>query len=179
MPGGTVTITADSYGQIVPVAQTVLCWAAADAGKVRTSTQGRSTAIVIPEEIIAGKGALNLRIGGADIVSGYVAGSHVVVASGNSNPASGRNINGCAAKGANGPQLTFAVAGRTVTATVNNAAAGTVKINWGDGTAETTGVAQGGTSVHAYAWPGTYTVTVTDEDAPTATAAFVVAVNNG
>lgn len=177
MPGGTVTITADSYGQVAPIAQTVLCWAAADAGKIRTSTQGRSTAIVIPEEVIAGKGALNLRIGGADIVSGYVAGSHIVVAAGNSNPASGRPYAACTAKGASGPQLTFAVAGRSVTATVINTGNGTVSINWGDGTAVTTGVAENGTSVHAYAWPGTYNVTVTDESAPTATATFAVAVN--
>lgn len=173
MPGGTVTITADSQAQIVPVAQTVLCWAAADAGKVRTSTQGRGLSIVIPEEIIAGKGALNLRIGGADIVSGYVAGSHVVVSAGNQNPASGRNVNGCAAKGAAGPQATFAVAGRQVTVTVNNGTNGTVKISWGDGTADTTGVAQTGNSAHTYAWPGNYSITVTDEDTATATATFV------
>lgn len=177
MAGGTVRITVDNNSQLVPVAQTVLCWAAADASKVRTDSQGSRLAIVIPEEIIAGKGALNLRIGGADIVSGYVAGSHIAVSAGNSNPASGRPYAACTAKGANGPQLSFAVAGRVVTATVNNAAAGTVKISWGDGTADTTGVAQNGTPAHTYAWPGTYTVTVTDEDAPTAVATFVVAVN--
>jgi hypothetical protein len=177
MPGGTITITADSYGQIVPVAQTVLCWAAADANKIRTSTQGRGLAVVIPEEVIAGKGALPLRIGGADIVSGYVAGSHVVVSAGNQNPASGRPYAACTAKGVAGPQLSFAVAGRQVTATVNNGVLGTVRISWGDGTPDSTGVAQTGTSVHTYAWPGTYTVTVTDEDTPTATATFVVAVN--
>lgn len=176
MPGGTVTITTDAYGQVQPVAQTVLCWAAADAGKVRTSTQGRGTAIVIPEEIIAGKGALNLRIGGADIVSGYVAGTHVVVAAGNANPASGRPYAACTAKGANSPQLTFSVSGRVVTATVNNGANGTVRISWGDGTADSTGVAQNGTPTHTYAWPGTFTVTVTDEDTATATATFVVVV---
>lgn len=174
MPGGTVTITADSQAQIVPVAQTVLCWAAADANKVRTSTQGRGLAIVIPEEIIAGKGALNLRIGGADIVSGYVASSHIVVNAGNANPASGRPYAACTAKGAAGPQVTFAVSGRTVTVTVNNGSNGTVRISWGDGTADSTGVAQNGTPTHTYAWPGNYTVTVTDEDTATATASFVV-----
>jgi len=176
MPGGTVTITADSQQQLVPVAQTVLCWAAADANKVRTSSQGRSLAIVIPEEIISGKGALNLRAGGADIVSGYVASSHVVVNAGNANPASGRTYAACAAKAAAGPQLSFAVAGRVVTATVNNGALGTVSINWGDGSAVTTGVAQTGTSVHTYAWPGTYTVTVTDESVGTDVATFTVVI---
>lgn len=176
MPGGTLTITADSQSQIVPVAQTVLCWATTDAGKIRTSTQGRGLAIVVPEEVMAGKGALNLRVGGADIVSGFVAGSHVVVSAGNQNPASARNVNGCAAKGAASPQVSFAVAGRVVTATVNNGANGTVKINWGDGTAESTGVAQNGTPTHTYAFPGTYTVTVTDESVATDVGAFQVSV---
>lgn len=178
MAGGTVRITVDSNAQLVPVAQTVLCWAAADASKIRTDSQGSRMAIVIPEEVISGKGALNLRIGGADIVSGYVAGSHITVAAGNSNPASGRPYAACAAKGANGPQLTFAVAGRSVTATVINTGLGTVSINWGDGSAVTTGVAEAGTSVHAYAWPGTYNVTVTDESVPTSVATFSVAVRD-
>jgi uncharacterized protein involved in outer membrane biogenesis len=178
MAGGTVSITVDSNAQLVPVAQTVLCWAAADANKIRTYSGGPRLSIVIPEEVISGKGALNLRVGGADIVSGYVAGTHITVAAGNANPASGRTYAACAAKGAAGPQLSFAVAGRSVTATVNNGANGTVKINWGDGTAETTGVAQTGTSVHAYAWPGTYTVTVTDESSATDVATFAVAVKD-
>jgi len=177
MAGGTIRITVDSNAQLVPVAQTVLCWAAADANKIRTDSQGSRMAIVIPEEVISGKGALNLRVGGADIVSGYVAGSHVAVSAGNSNPASGRAYAACTAKGAAGPQATFAVAGRAVTVTVNNGANGTVKISWGDGTADTTGVAQTGTSVHTYAWPGSYTITVTDESVATDIASFVVAVN--
>lgn len=177
MPGGTIRITVDSNAQLVPVAQTVLCWAAADAAKIRTDSQGSRLAVVIPEEVISGKGALLLRIGGSDIVSGYVASSHVAVSAGNNSPASSRPYAACTAKGAAGPQLSFAVAGRSVTATVNNGALGTVKINWGDGTAETTGVAQTGTSVHAYAWPGTYNVTVTDETDAVAVATFPVAVN--
>jgi hypothetical protein len=177
MAGGTIRITVDNNSQLPPVAQTVLCWAAADANKIRTDSQGSRMAIVIPEEVISGKGALNLRIGGADIVSGYVAGTHVAVAAGNANPASGRAYAACTAKGASGPQLTFAVAGRAVTATVINTGNGTVSINWGDGSAVTTGVAEAGTSVHTYAWPGAYNVTVTDESVPTAVATFVVAVN--
>lgn len=176
MAGGTVSITVDSYAQLVPVAQTVLCWASTDRGKVRIDTQGRLPRIVIPEEIISGKGSLLMRIGGSDLVSGYVAASHVTFSAGNQSPASSINVNTCTAKGAAGPGLSFAIAGRVVTATVANGTNGTVKINWGDGSAETTGVAQTGTSAHTYAQRRSYTVTVTDESDAVAVASFVVTV---
>lgn len=176
MAGGTISITVDSYAQLVPVTQTVLCWAAADRAKVRLDTQGRLPRVVIPEEIIAGKGSLLLRIGGADLVSGYVAASHVTFSAGNQNPASSMNPNTCTAKGAAGPGASFVIAGRQVTVTVANGTNGTVKINWGDGTAETTGVAQTGSSAHTYAQRRSYTITITDESDAVATASFVVTI---
>ena len=80
MPGGSVTLQVDTYNQLQQVAQRVLCWALTDAPKIRLDTSGSVPRIVIPEAVIAGKGALNLRRGGADLVSGYVAGSSPVVA---------------------------------------------------------------------------------------------------
>lgn len=166
MPG-TITITVDSYAQIKPVAQRVLCWALTDKDKIRIDTQGGQPRVVIPEGVIAGKGALRLKRGGTDLVSGYVANSNVTFAYGNNNPAMEQNVNTCAVIAAQPNVVSVAVAGMTATVTIDNQALGTVTVSWGDGTANTTGVAQNGTPAHAYAYPGTYKVTVTDESVGT------------
>lgn len=166
MPGGTITITADVYGQIKAVAQRVLCWAAADKGKVRTSTQGNGLAIVIPEEIIGGKGSLLLKRGGTDLVAGYVASSNVTVAVGNSNLPMETNVNSCPSSAAqpNATSIVTGVGGNPLATTLtyaNVGAAGTVNIAWGDGTS-TLGAAESGVSNHTYPAAGVYTITITD-----------------
>src|SRR6185295_10328747 len=80
---GTMTISVDSYAQLTPLAQRVLCWAAADRQRVRIDTQGPVPRIVIPEEIMAGKGTLLLRRAGADVLAGYVSGTNAVYAATN------------------------------------------------------------------------------------------------
>lgn len=164
MAGGSVTIQVDQYNQLQQVAQRVLCWALADAGKIRLDTSGPVPRIVIPEAVIGGKGALLLRRGGTDLVSGYVAGTNPVVAVSNLVPAVGQPYPACASSAAQ-PNGTVAITTPPwgITLTVDNLAAGTVSVNWGDGTV-TTGVAQNGTPTKTYApFPGPRTITITDE----------------
>lgn len=62
---------------------------------------------------------------------------------------------------------------RGVVVKVNNYGAGSVSINWGDGTANTTNPGEGLTqSKHKYATGGGKTITVTDADDPSRTAVF-------
>ncbi len=167
MAGGTITIKPDVYGQLTAIVQRVLCWAAADKGKVRIDTAaGPAGAVVIPEEIIGGKGSLLLKRGGADLVSGYVAGSNVVFAYGNSLLPMETNVNTCPSSAAqpNSTSIVTGVGGVPLATTLtyaNVAAAGTVNIAWGDGTF-TNGAAESGTSNHTYLYPGQFTVVVTD-----------------
>jgi len=174
MAGGSVTLTVDSYDQLVQVAQTVTCWAAADKGKIRMDTQGRVPAVVIPEAVIAGKGALILRRGGTDLVSGYVAGTNPVFAVANLLSAIGLNPGTCPVRTSqpNGV-VSITTPPWGITLTVDNQALGTVLVNWGDGTS-TAGVAQNGTPTKTYApYPGTRTITITDESDPTAPPATI------
>ena len=172
MPGGTITITVDGYEQLAPLAQRVLCWALTDRAKIRIDTQGARPAIVIPEEVIAGKGALITRRGGTDLVSGYVASSNVVV-NGQGPQASGLNVNTCLPAVTNQPVITGitqnqgGVPRQVRVAYANVAAAGTVNIKWGDGTADTLGAAESGNADHTYANYGTYKVTITDASSAT------------
>lgn len=174
---GTISIQTDSYAMLAPIAQRVLCWAAADRQRVRIDTQGRVPLIVIPEEIIAGKGALNLRRGGVDVVAGYVAGTNVVYSATNALAAMSQSQTTAwvCASTANQPTFSNAVvAGFQLTLTYANvAAAGTVNIDWGDGT-QTLGAAESGSSVHTYTNPGSYRVTITDASSPTDTGFLVV-----
>ena len=173
MPGGTITVTVDSYEQLGPVAQRVLCWALTDRHKIRIDTQGARPAIVIPEEVIAGKGALLTRRAGTDLVSGYVASSHVVV-NGQGPQASALNVNTCLPAFTAQPIITSitqnqgGVPRQVRVAYANVAAAGTVNISWGDGTANTNDTAESGTSDHVYANYGTYKITITDASDATA-----------
>ncbi len=167
MAGGTISITVDTYGQLVAVTQRVLCWAAADKAKVRLDTQQSVPKVVIPEEIIGGKGALNLKRGGADLTSGYVAGTNVTFAYGNGLlPMENGNVNTCPSSAAqpNATSIATNVGGVPLATTLtyaNVGAAGTVNIAWGDGSV-TSGAAESGTSNHTYLYPGEYRVTITD-----------------
>lgn len=179
---GTISIQTDSYAMLTPIAQRVLCWAAADRQRVRVDTQGRVPMIVIPEEIIAGKGALNLRRGGADVVAGYVAGTNVVYSATNALGGMSRNQSVAQVCVSDAAQPTFSnvvLAGYQVTLTYANvAAAGTVNIDWGDGT-QTNGAAESGSSAHTYANPGSYRITITDASSPTDSGFLVVHIPRG
>ena len=173
MAGGSLTINVEVYSQLPAVAQRVLCWMAAGNrgnAKINTaSTPGSGFAMVIPEESF-GAGSLVLRRGGTDLVSGYVAGTNITF-----NVANGtailQNVNTCPAS-TNQPTIsafTTNVGGNPLATTLtyaNLGGAGTVNIDWGDGTA-TNGAAESGSSNHTYANNGLYTITITDVTSPT------------
>lgn len=166
MAGGSITITVESYGQLTAVAQRVLCWALTDKGKILLNTGTSVPSVVIPEAVIGGKGALLLKRGGTDLVSGYVAGSNPVFAFGNPALPMETDVNTCpsSATQPNSTSLATNVGGNPMATTLtyaNVGAAGTVNIAWGDGTS-TLGAAESGTSNHTYLYPGQYTVVVTD-----------------
>lgn len=175
MAGGTMTITVPNYAMLPQVAQRVTCWAGgiahADTRRVKivTVTPGPA-AIQIPEEIFAAHGALALEPGGADILSGYVAGTHVTFNAGNGTAAWKDPVT-CAADPAQSPTIStivMNVGGNPLQITLNYAnfaAAGTVNITWGDGTA-TNGAAESGASNHTYPYPGVFTIRVADASAP-------------
>lgn len=174
---GTISIQTDSYAMLTPIAQRVLCWAAADRQRVRINTQGNVPLVVIPEEIIAGKGALNLRRGGVDVVAGYVSGTNVIYSATNALGAmsQSQSVTWVCASTANQPTFSNAVVtGLQLALTYANvAAAGTVNIDWGDGS-QTLGAAESGTSNHTYTAPGSYRITITDASSPADTGFLVV-----
>jgi hypothetical protein len=171
MAGGSLTITVPNYQMLQQVAQRVTCWAGgvggADTRKVQivTVTPGPA-AIRVPEEIFAAHGALTLEPGGADILSGYVAGTNITFNSNNGTSAF-KNPNTCAADPAQSPTIStiaMNVGGNALQITLNYAnfaGAGTVNITWGDGTA-TNGAAESGASNHTYPYAGVFTIRVTD-----------------
>lgn len=177
MAGGSLTITADIYPQLEDVAQRILCWAAADKGKIQTTSAGSVTAFRIPEEVFAGKGALVLKRGGTDLVSGYVAGTNIVVNAGNGS-AMGQNPATCPAS-TNEPTISTVVSnvgGNRLAITLNYAnvaLSGTVDIFWGDGTS-TLGAAESGAANHTYPNDGVYTITISDVTVPTDTASLTI-----
>lgn len=180
MAGGSLTINVEVYSQLPAVAQRVLCWmAAGNRGNARVNTAsapGSGFALVIPEESF-GAGSLVLRRGGTDLVSGYVAGTNITF-----NVTNGtailQNVNTCPAS-TNQPTISaFAtnVGGNPLATTLtyaNVGAAGTVNIDWGDGTS-TLGAAESGSSNHTYVNNGLYTITVSDVTSPTDLAQAVV-----
>lgn len=170
MAGGSLTITVPNYQMLQQVAQQVTCWAGGVAGdrRVQIVTSTPVQSIRIPEEVFAGKGALTLEPGGPDLVSGYVAGTHITFNAANG-AAAFKNPNTCTANPAQPTITTIAmnVGGNPLQITVNytNTANGTVDIFWGDGTS-TLGAAESGASNKTYAAPGVYTVRVADNSAP-------------
>lgn len=171
MAGGSLTITVPTYAALQTVAQRVMCWAGGVAGINNTrQIQILSTtpAIVIPEALFS-IGALVLEPGGADLLSGYVAGTHITFAA-NNGTAAYQDPNTCAASAAQPTITTIAmnVGGNPLAITLNytNTANGTVDITWGDGTS-TLGAAESGAAAHTFPYrPGTYTVRVADASVP-------------
>lgn len=189
MAGGSLTVSVSTYKQLEQVAQRILCWvAAANVGRVKTTSSVPFLSIVVPEEAF-GVGALVLRRGGTDLVAGYVAGTHVTYTTGNTNVAVGQAAPGCPASTNQPTILSMAtnVGANPLAVTLdyaNFAGAGLVNVAWGDGTF-TLGAAESNAALaHTYPNAGTvqsvgnvpYTVTVTDATDATqfATAVFVV-----
>lgn len=183
MAGGSLTISVSNYGQLQQVTQRVLCWmAAGNRANARIVSTTPFPSLRIPEESF-GAGSLVLRRGGTDLVSGYVAGSHINYTVSNANVAVGQDANTCPAS-TNQPTINSMatnVGGNPLATTLNYAnvaAAGTVNVSWGDGTS-TLGAAESNAALaHTYPNAGNipYTVTVVDASDPTqfATATFVV-----
>jgi hypothetical protein len=174
MAGGSMTILVPNYSMLSQVAQRVTCWAGgvggADTRRVQivTVTPGPA-AIRIPEEIFAAHGALALEPGGADILSGYVAGTHATFSVVNGASAS-QNPNTCPASAAQPVITTIAmnVGSNPLAITLNytNTGNGTVDITWGDGTS-TLGAAESGASGHTYPYrPGSFVIRVADASVP-------------
>jgi hypothetical protein len=176
MANGSMTILVPDYSMLPQVAQRVLCWAGGVAGadtrrvQIVTVTPGPA-AIRIPEEIFAAHGALALEPGGADILSGYVAGTNVTFNAINGAAAT-QNPNTCAADAAQSPTIStiaMNVGGNPLQITLNYAnfaGAGTVDITWGDGTS-TLGAAESGASNHTYPYrPGAFVIRVADASVP-------------
>lgn len=180
---GSLTIFTSNYSQLQQVAQAVTCWAGTDRNRVETVTTP-NTAIRIPESIFAGKGALALRRGGTDLLSGYVAGTDISTTVNNASTAVGQAPVTCPAR-TNQPtivSMTTNVGNNPLAVTLNYAnvaAAGTVNVNWGDGTF-TNGAAESNAALaHTYpaggvGFPRTVTVTDASDATQFATAVFVV-----
>lgn len=177
MAGGSMTVTVPNYALLQQVTQRITCWAGgvggADTRRVQivTVTPGPA-AVRIPEEIFAAHGALVLEPGGADILSGYVAGTNVTFDAVNGASAA-QNPNTCAADPAQAPTIStiaMNVGSNPLAITLNYAnftGAGTVNITWGDGTS-TNGAAESGASNHTYPYrPGTFVIRVADASVPT------------
>lgn len=177
MAGGSMTITVPNYTMLQQVAQRVTCWAGGvggtDTRRVKTVTVVPGPlAIQIPEEIFAAHGALALEPGGADILSGYVAGTNVTFNAVNGTTAF-QNPNTCAADPAAAPEIStiaMNVGGNPLAITLNYAndvGAGTVNITWGDGTS-TLGAAESGAENHTYPYrPASFIIRVADASVAT------------
>lgn len=183
MAGGSLTISVSTYPQLQQVTQRVLCWVSAvNRFGVRTVSTTPFLSVRIPEEIF-GAGALVLRRGGTDLVSGYVAGTHISYTVGNSNVAVGQDANTCPSSAAQPTINSMAtnVGSNPLATTLNYAnfaGNGTVNVFWGDGTS-TLGAAESNAALaHTYPNAGNipYTVTVVDASDATqfATSTFIV-----
>lgn len=175
MAGGSLTITVPNYAMLQQVAQRVTCWAGGvgniDQRRIKVITAVPVQAIQIPEEIFAAHGALALEPGGADLLSGYVAGTNITFNAVNG-AAAAQNPNTCAADPAQAPTIstiTMNVGSNPLAITLNYAnftGAGTVNITWGDGTS-TLGAAESGAENHTYPYRGLFTIRVADASVAT------------
>lgn len=182
MAGGSLTITADAFAKVQSVAQRVLCWTTGvNDGAVQylPSLGNNLFGIRVPEEAF-GAGALVLKRGGTDLVSGYVAGSHIVY-----DAANGQSIGQvpvtCPASTnqpttTGTPPVVLNVGGNPRAITLNYAnagGAGLVDIRWGDGTV-TAGAAESGAANHTYPDVGVWRISVVDATDGTQVADFAI-----
>lgn len=171
MPGGSLTITVPSYAALQTVAQRVSCWAGGVAGinnNRRITVLSTTPAILIPEELFS-IGALVLEVGGADLLAGYVPGTHITY-NANNGTATYQNPGTCAASPALPTigAVTMNVGSNPFAINVawTNTGNGTVDVFWGDGTS-TLGAAESSNANHTYAFRGaTFTVRVADASVP-------------
>lgn len=178
MAGGSLTITVNQWKKVQPVVERVLCWLTAgnrDKVVIQTSRGDGKFGVRIPEEYF--NGSLVLKRGGTNLVAGYVAGTHIVADIGDGDVIS-QAVNTCPAstlQPTTTALVTKSVGGnpRAVTLTYANAGgAGTVNINWGDGTT-TAGAAESGSSNHTYPDVGPWIISVADASDTTAPVAFI------
>lgn len=171
MPGGSLTINVPDYKMLAQVAQSITCWAggpgSAGAAKIKvvTGTGPSPASFVIPEELWA-TGALVLKRGGTNIVSGLVAGSNTTYYAGNG-LAMTMDPNTCAAR-TNQPTIT-SVTNTGLSSSIvyaNVAAAGTVDFIYSDGT-QALAQAESGTVVKVWPSSGIWTITIRDTSVPT------------
>lgn len=181
MAGGSLTVTVDTYAQAPAVAQRLLCqMSAANRPFLRTERMGGGIAFVMPEERFPAN--VLLKRGGTDLVSGYVAGTHITYNATNG-MAIEQNVNTCPASTTQptttGASFAINVGGNPLATTLtyaNAVGAGTVNIFWGDGTS-TLGAAESGSSNHTYTLTGVYQVRVVDATSATDVATLYVDVN--
>lgn len=172
MAGGSLTITAPNYAMLQQVAQRVVCWAGGTGNynlqsQIQVRIANPIPAVLVPESLFS-IGALVLEPGGANLLAGYVAGTHITFAA-NNGLAAGQNPNTCPAISATPVIInSFAtnVGANPLAITMdyaNFAGAGTVNVTWGDGTT-TAGAAESNAALaHTYPYqPGSFTVRVTD-----------------
>ena len=182
MAGGSLTVTVDDWAKMQALLERLLCWLAAgnrDKVQIQMNPGGRRFAARIPEESF-GAGALLLKRGGTDLVSGYVAGTNIVYDAANGQAMS-LAVNTCPSSAAQ-PTTTTAtpvavnVGGNPRAITLNYAnvgAAGVVNIYWGDGTSNL-GAAESGALAHTYPDTGTYKIRVEDASVTTDAVEFWV-----
>lgn len=177
MAGGTLTISVPNYVMLTQLAQRVSCWAGGVAGfrnmaQVRLRSTTTQPALIIPEELFS-IGALVLEPGGANLLAGYVPGTHITFSANNGTVAA-QNPNTCAADNAEAPVINSVatnVGGNPLAITLdyaNFAGNGTVNVSWGDGTV-TNGAAESNAALaHTYPYqPGNFTIRVTDASVTT------------
>lgn len=171
MAGGSLTISTNTYAALTHIAQRVLCSVSA-ANKPLVQMRSGATAgtmtVYIPEEAFGAN--LLLRRGGADLLSGYVAGTNISFTAGNATTV-GQNPDTCPSSAAQPTVSAVAVnvggnpAAMTITY-ANVGSAGTVNLYFGDGTS-TLGAAESGTAAHTYPFPGVYTIRIEDASVTT------------
>ena len=172
MAGGSLTITTPNYAMLQQVAQRVTCWAGGTANYTQNSQitvriANPIPALIIPEALFS-IGALVLEPGGANLLAGYVPGTHITFNASNA-LAAAQNPNTCAADNAEAPVINSVatnVGANPLAITLdyaNFAGNGTVNVSWGDGTV-TNGAAESNAALaHTYPYsPGSFTIRVTD-----------------
>lgn len=184
MPGGSLTVTFNNWAKAQDTVSRLLCWiAAANRGNAAMvmAPGANKFAIRVPEESF-GAGALVLKRGGTDLVSGYVAGTNIVYDAANGQAMS-TNVNTCPSSAAQ-PTTTgvtpviLNVGGNPRAITLNYAnvgAAGTVNIYWGDSTSNLA-AAESGALGHVYPDVGTWKIRIEDVSVPTDAVEFWITI---
>ncbi len=155
------------YPEYAPhLAARIVAWAGRDSDRIDTNTNGRNISVIVPEEIMAGKGALQLIDGGPDVLAvAFMAGRTKVMSVGPGDVAKPTT--------AGAPSIRIVSLGAT--AAVTGIAGHPVDIYWGDGTV-TKNVASGAGAKRTYAAVGngrTYLIRVVDTVTKLAAEAFM------